>query len=212
MDLSFLSAKRLAALDARPDDGEGPQYGTIGPAAAFPQTSERHRLPVVAGDGIGLLTAFGGLPLLVRVGGHYPLHPRAPGVYDRNQPDDPLALVELQNVPRPLHCNSRQLPAEGAQEPRSGNRCAASSRSTPDHQFNPLRVRGRLRPRVHNPNPASHQPVGGIGGCYRVATSGASSSVCDAVNVLSISPMVRPLVSKPMNQIAAAATRYQKPK
>jgi len=47
---------------------------------------------------------------------------------------------------------------------------------------------------------------------YRVTTSGASSTTGDAVRVLSISPMVRPLVSIPMNQIATAATRYQKPK
>jgi hypothetical protein len=47
---------------------------------------------------------------------------------------------------------------------------------------------------------------------YRVTASGASSTVGDAVRVLSISPIVRPLVSIPMNQIAAAATRYQKPK
>jgi hypothetical protein len=48
--------------------------------------------------------------------------------------------------------------------------------------------------------------------CYRVATSDARSGFAGAVNVPSISAMVRPLVSKPMNQIAAAPTRYQKPK
>ena len=52
------------------------------------------------------------------------------------------------------------------------------------------------------------------------STSAIADQICDALaedsaeadSAVSISSIVRPRVSKPMNQIATAPTRYQKPK
>ena len=47
---------------------------------------------------------------------------------------------------------------------------------------------------------------------YCAAAPGDDPIPADAVSVPSISPIVRPLVSIPINQIAAAPTRYQNAK
>ena len=51
------------------DDRIGPQHNAIRPFVASPQARKRHRLPILPGDGEGLLTALHGFTFIKRLGG-----------------------------------------------------------------------------------------------------------------------------------------------
>jgi hypothetical protein len=61
---------RHVGVRAGSDNGKSPQHGAIQPTTTFPQASECHRLPVVAGDCKGLLLAFASLPFVECIGRH----------------------------------------------------------------------------------------------------------------------------------------------